>query len=197
MTQQIVHATGVSLEELVSPLLALAQTRVAVLLKRPNCKKVERTDAWTINSKYGTAKHADVAATTTSVTVVPFELTGRAPVDGDTKEAEGAAARRLKLFTDQAILVEMKTRREMSHSNLYTAVENVVQARRLLLTHQDFARSIEELLSQNYLERITVTVAEKSPPTPTSPPPTEPPSGTFHLDLSTPALTVAGYRYLV
>ena len=139
--KQIVDMTGIPKYEIANHLLSLAHPKVAVLLKKPNNKKLEDGHQFMLNGQYKNAlKKVNVPL------LRPLE-------QEDTGEEENKAIelqRRHQM--DAAIVRIMKTRKTLRHNLLVAEVISQLTAR-FKPKPNDIKKRIEALIEQEYMER--------------------------------------------
>jgi hypothetical protein len=161
-TAQLTKATGVARDPLALELLAMAHPKVAVPLKRPNCKEVKPDDRWCLNFRYAppppppTPSSSSSTATADSVIVVPPRLGGvsarQVLTELNRSDRDTGRDRLLRRLADDAIVREMKTRRVMTDDRLFSAVSSqICETHRLVITRQEYAARIQALIADKYL----------------------------------------------
>jgi hypothetical protein len=185
-TAQLVKATGVARDSLISALLALAHPKVAVLLKRPNCRDAKPDDRWCLNSRYGSSptppsssassssssfsssssppsssSFLPSVARTDAVIVVPLRIadsSARAVVTQiEQSEQDAERQRFVRHRVDAAIVREMKTRRVVSDDQLFKVVAAALgDTRRVVITRDEYAARVKALVADGYLEAVEI-----------------------------------------
>jgi len=139
--KQMLDITGLPRNEVAHHLLSLAHPKIAVLLKRPNVKKLEDAHQFMINPKYKSQLRK---------VVIPLLKPQETP------EQEAAADKGLELQRrhqmDAAIVRIMKARKTLRH-NLLTAEVIQQLSARFQPKPNDIKKRIEALIEQEYLER--------------------------------------------
>ena len=139
--KQMLDVTGIPKSEIANHLLSLCHPKVAVLLKRPNTKKLEDTHQFMINPAYKNALK--------KVTIPLL----RAVDDSESSEEENKCIelqRRHQM--DAAIVRIMKTRKTMRHNLLVAEVISQLSAR-FKPRPNDIKKRVEALIEQEYMER--------------------------------------------
>lgn len=134
--KQMLDVTGIPKSEIANHLLSLCHPKVAVLLKRPNTKKLEDTHQFMINPAYKNALK--------KVTIPLL----RAVDDSESSEEENKCIelqRRHQM--DAAIVRIMKTRKTMRHNLLVAEVISQLSAR-FKPRPNDIKKRVEALIEQ-------------------------------------------------
>jgi cullin 3 len=139
--KQILDITGIPKYEIANHVLSLAHPKVAVVLKRPNSKKLEESHQFMINPKYRSQLK--------KVIIPLLKAVERDPED---KKAAKAIELQRRHQMDAAVVRIMKTRKKLRHNLLVAEVISQLQAR-FQPRPNDIKKRIEALIEQEYLAR--------------------------------------------
>ena len=137
----VVDMTGIPKYELANHLLSLAHPKVAVLLKKPNNKKLEDAHQFMLNGAYKNALKK---------VAVPLLRTVEQEDSGEEENKAIELQRRHQM--DAAVVRIMKTRKTLRHNLLVAEVIQQLTAR-FKPKPNDIKKRIEALIEQEYMER--------------------------------------------